>query len=402
MEIPIQEELLPNDSSKQGTFPIQNRNRIVFVSLIIFLLVSTLLFFYFIFKSHEKTSRITSEKKEIPLIDYKNAVFSSDEKTFFLTDLKSKKTTTIDMHTNMPFEVAYGQLVQYNNVLSPDKKSALFLKDHNIWKMDFQTKKATQLTTIGRAAEGAIWSIDAEFPIWSPNGHLIYYSVNADPPNNVNTYPGMQTPSDIKEGTWLMNADGKQQKFLPLVINPRGWMPDNKTILFADQPYETSDTKSYDSNTGKLAIFVKNLRISSILWDTNGTKGVYTKSDLSVSYLIDNKKTILETLPHYETPSSQNILHTFLLSPDGKYILITKEASINVDVFLFNTLTKEKIQLPITFDSNTKPFWSKDSTQLIYAKKTRDNSDLFIYDTNSHQQRQITDTASFTPSSIDY
>ncbi|HSW97723.1 MAG TPA: hypothetical protein VLF89_07910, partial [Candidatus Saccharimonadales bacterium] len=296
------------------------RKWIIIITGVLFLLISIPLgVLYTTLKSPKKTQPKILVKQAMP-INYENIVISSDENSVFVTDLHSKQTTVINMHLYTPFEGTYGQVTQYNTVLSPDKKSALFLKDHNIWKMNLITENATKLTTMGRAAEGSTWSIDAEFPTWSPDGSLIYYSVNADPPDNINSYPGMQTPADIKEGTWVMSADGKQQKYLPLVINPRGWMPDNKTIIFADQPYETSDTKSYNIATGKVNTFVKGLRIVNIMWDKHGEKGVYTASNLSASFLIDKNGNILATLPHDET-SSQKTLHTFLLSPDGKYIL---------------------------------------------------------------------------------
>ncbi|HSW88311.1 MAG TPA: hypothetical protein VLG12_04060 [Candidatus Saccharimonadales bacterium] len=401
METPLQDETIPQENLKQDNTLISKKRHIYTIVIIIFLLISIPIFLRTFFQSKGKHILTIPFKTATP-IDYNNIVFSSDANSFFLTDLLSEKTTSVDMHLSAPFKIPYGQLTQYNNILSPNRKSALFLKDHNIWKIDFPTKKLTQLTTIGRAGEGTLWSIDAEFPTWSPNGKLIYYSVNADPPDNVDTYPGMQTPPDIQEGTWVMNADGKQQKYLPLVINPRGWMPDNKTIIFADQPYETSDTKSYNIATGKVNTFVKGLRIANIMWDKHGEKGLYTASNLSASFLIDKNGNILATLPHDET-SSQKTLHTFLLSPDGKYILITKDAANDtLDVFLWNTQTKEKMQLPITFSSNTKPFWDQDSSKLIYAKLIENESRLFVYDLFSQQETQIITFSNNNPSYIDY
>jgi hypothetical protein len=66
-----------------------------------------------------------------------------------------------------------------NDVLSPDKKSAAFIRDFNLWVRDVATGKETQLTTdgvkdFGYATDNAGWaSSDRPIVLWSPDSKKI-------------------------------------------------------------------------------------------------------------------------------------------------------------------------------------------------------------------------------------
>ena len=66
-----------------------------------------------------------------------------------------------------------------NEVLSPDKKRAAYIKDHNLWVRDVKTGAETQLTTdgikdFGYATDNAGWkSSDRAILAWSPDSRKI-------------------------------------------------------------------------------------------------------------------------------------------------------------------------------------------------------------------------------------
>jgi len=68
---------------------------------------------------------------------------------------------------------------QRNEILSPDKKKAAFIRDYNLWVRDVETKKETQLTTdgikdYGYATDNAGWrSSDRPVLLWSPDSKKI-------------------------------------------------------------------------------------------------------------------------------------------------------------------------------------------------------------------------------------
>jgi dipeptidyl aminopeptidase/acylaminoacyl peptidase len=66
-----------------------------------------------------------------------------------------------------------------NDVVSPDKKKAAFLRDNNVWVRDVSTRKETQLTTdgvkdFGYATDNAGWTrSDRPILVWSPDSTKI-------------------------------------------------------------------------------------------------------------------------------------------------------------------------------------------------------------------------------------
>lgn len=66
-----------------------------------------------------------------------------------------------------------------NEILSPDKKRAAFIKDYNLWVRDIQTNEQTQLTTDGAkdngyATDNAGWAqTDMPILVWSPDSKKI-------------------------------------------------------------------------------------------------------------------------------------------------------------------------------------------------------------------------------------
>jgi len=76
-------------------------------------------------------------------------------------------------------KAAKGAAERLEEELSPDGKSAAFIRDYNLWLRDVATNKETQLTTdglkdFGYATDNAGW-IHSDRPIllWSPNGRKI-------------------------------------------------------------------------------------------------------------------------------------------------------------------------------------------------------------------------------------
>src|SRR5438105_12278596 len=80
-----------------------------------------------------------------------------------------------------------------NDILSPDKKRAAFIKDFNLWVRDVASGKETQLTTdgvkdFGYATDNAGWThSDRAILIWSPDSRKIA-TFQQDERNVSNTY----------------------------------------------------------------------------------------------------------------------------------------------------------------------------------------------------------------------
>ncbi|MDB5020225.1 MAG: ptpA 3 [Pedobacter sp.] len=95
-------------------------------------------------------------------------------------DLKSQQLTKDTGNTDFDNSAVKPVLKRGNlEVLSPDGKSAAFIRDYNLWVRDLESKKETQLTTdgikdFGYATDNAGWK-HSEGPIlrWSPDSKKI-------------------------------------------------------------------------------------------------------------------------------------------------------------------------------------------------------------------------------------
>ncbi|TKC12577.1 S9 family peptidase [Pedobacter polaris] len=96
----------------------------------------------------------------------------SGTQTFLVDPVKKTKTLTTDYTTSTQPQ---GRRPTGREVLSPDSKKAVFIKDWNFWVRDIATKKETQLTTdgvkdYGYATDNAGWTMsDGPIVRWSPD-----------------------------------------------------------------------------------------------------------------------------------------------------------------------------------------------------------------------------------------
>lgn len=93
--------------------------------------------------------------------------------TYLVDPAKKTKTLTTEYKETAP--TGGRRLGNRNEVLSPDGKKAVFIKDWNLWVRDLESKKETQLTTDGvkdngYATDNAGWKMsDGPIVRWSPD-----------------------------------------------------------------------------------------------------------------------------------------------------------------------------------------------------------------------------------------
>ncbi|MBO9672591.1 MAG: DPP IV N-terminal domain-containing protein [Sphingobacteriaceae bacterium] len=105
-----------------------------------------------------------------------NTKTNGTEQTFLVDPAKKTKTPTTDFKTGtMPSR----RMGDRNEVLSPDGKKAIFIKDYNLFVRDVASNRLTQLTTdgikdYGYATDNAGWRhSDAPILRWSPDSKKI-------------------------------------------------------------------------------------------------------------------------------------------------------------------------------------------------------------------------------------
>ena len=169
-------------------------------------------------------------------------------------------------------------------------------------------------------------------PLWAPDGRKLAYIVY-----DTNNYPHIGI-YDVETGTGEpLTDDVNKSEYSP------SWASDGTIIAFR-------------SNTGGLwDAWIKDLETGSLIQVTNG---------LSLS---DMK-----------------------LSPDGKKLAYFKSQELSV-LDLSNNTTE---QVDIKTDGHSFD-WSPDSRKLAFISRRTGNSNLFVLDTNTHDQLQITDSTEY-------
>ncbi|WP_293307561.1 DPP IV N-terminal domain-containing protein, partial [Pedobacter sp. UBA5917] len=98
------------------------------------------------------------------------------EQTFLVDPVKKTKTPTTDYKSS---ETSPRRMGGRNEVLSPDGKKAILIKDYNLFVKDIASGQLTQLTTdgikdYGYATDNAGWKhSDAPILRWSPDSKKI-------------------------------------------------------------------------------------------------------------------------------------------------------------------------------------------------------------------------------------
>jgi len=99
--------------------------------------------------------------------------------TYLVDPLKKTKTVTTAYNAETAPALGGRRLGNRNEVVSPDGKKAVFIKDWNLWVRDVENKKETQLTTdgikdYGYATDNAGWTMsDGPIVRWSPDSKKV-------------------------------------------------------------------------------------------------------------------------------------------------------------------------------------------------------------------------------------
>lgn len=431
----------PQDLPIQTTEHRQKGYIPVIIGIIILILVLTSVAYFIGLKTNKPTSQGSLDSSTIPQTqkqtsvnnsDFSDDILSTKGNKIYLTSIVTKETQPFNLEGTI--DIA-GYQYSYNNVFSPDKKWLLYIKDHNIWKVGRDLLNPKQLTTQGQNKTSEFWGVEAGAPKWSPDGKYIYYTVSIAVPGTDAVFPGMKSPTGIKEGVWLMDVDGNNQKQLSQVKSPINWMPNSKEIIFTDGISDTSNTKAFDVATGSIRNLISGKSIRDISWSLNGNTAVYSAGGSGDSYLINNGFETIASLQRQRGTIPADLLNTdytlefwesHLMSPDGRYALITVltrpytrgNASTSsygydhkVEVYLWDTQSKEQTKLPIYFSLHTKPFWSTDGKELIYVRQSPlpgstsvsgERGDIFVYDLNTKLEARVTNSQDFDPFNIEY
>ena len=226
---------------------------------------------------------------------------------------------------------------------SPDgKKIALvgYMDNTNTtWSIHTYDVAAEALKRITN--NNGVWDTD---PSWSPNGSMIAFTK-------------IYQSQNMKNETWVMNADGSNQRYIGVPGFQPKWSPDGTKLIYAA------------NSSGNWEIYSCNIDGSGIQRLTNNTSDEFGPS----------------------------------WSPDGKKILFTSSRDGNSEIYVMNSDGSQQQRLTNNAADDGSPKWSPDGTQIVFSSdrgRAQYKCNLYVMDADGSNLKQLTNLASSQASAI--
>src|SRR5436305_5736007 len=260
---------------------------------------------------------------------------------------------------------------------SPDSKTVAFVTNiagrNNIWVVPSGGGWPSQLTISDQR------QID---PVWSPNGKWIAFSSDHDGDEQwdlllVSPLTGemvnlTNTPDVAEEGA--------------------AWSPDSRYIAYMSKPRKSStfEIEVMDVLTKRFRPLTKDtskeLGNFNPLWSRDGKWIAYTQihatgkdSNIFVADAMSGKATLFT--PH----SDEHTYQATAFSPDGKYLLITSNATGYENAGLLEIASKKIEWLTNQKWEIASGSFSPDGRQVTWTANVDGNTDVFVYDIGTKQ-----------------
>ncbi len=204
------------------------------------------------------------------------------------------------------------------------------IDESEIWLMDEQTKKYTQLTQRGAKQ---LW------PMWSPDGKTLYYVSDRNGEQNI----------------WMHPVNGTAKQITSFK---------NGRVLFPSI-----------SKDGKTIVFERDFAVWKMDLGSNDAKPV----NISLKGVAASNATELLRL--------QNGFSELAVSPDGKKVAFIAQGE------LFVAGTKDggdATRVTTTVGMESSPVWTKNSNSVIYTSDRNDKENIYQYDFITGKETQLT------------
>jgi dipeptidyl aminopeptidase/acylaminoacyl peptidase len=265
---------------------------------------------------------------------------------------------------------------------------------------------------------------------WSADGKQIAFVTNISGRNNIwlvsaeGGWPSQLTISDQRQidpawspdGKWIAfdsDHDGDEQWDLFLVSPKSGevvnltntpdmaeeghaWSPDSRYLAYMSKPRSSSTfeinimdvlTKRYRALTQNTP---KELGNTGPIWSGDGKWIAYTQqhatgkdSNIFLADVTTGKATLLT--PH----TGEHVYQATAFSPNGKYLLLTSNATGYDNVGLFDIATKRIEWLTDEKWEVGSGTFSPDSQRLTWTENIDGNTEIFVYDLGSKQKTTL-------------
>ena len=207
-------------------------------------------------------------------------------------------------------------------------------------------------------------------PSWAPDGRKLAYILY-----DTNNYPRIGI-YDVETGTdEPLTDDANISEYSP------SWSSDGTIIAFRSNTGGLWDAWIKDLETGSLTQVTDGLSLSDGKLSPDGKKLAYFKSqELSVIYLTNNTTGRIDSMTDG---------HSLDWSPDSRKLAFISRRTGNSNLFVLDTNTHEQLQLTDSTEYMFGPVWSPDGNSLALGRSVNNGYSVWLMDARATESGRI-------------
>ena len=240
--------------------------------------------------------------------------------------------------------------------VSANGKKIVFRKDYQIYVYDVASGKTNK-----PAIDIFINNTTNKTTSYNVKGNITYFDVSPDEKKLAFVSRGRLFISDSK-GKFTKEIQTNDNE----AIKEVKWLSDNKTLAYSKsyKGYYNWFTVSADGSEKEKQLSKDAMNNRQLTFNSDRSKAVYLKGRNEIC-LLDMKTLKSTTIVNDELWGFYNANPYF--SPDDKYIVYNAYRDFETDIFVYNTDTKQIINVTNTKVSESDPYWSPDGKYLYFS-----------------------------------
>ena len=251
-----------------------------------------------------------------------------------------------------------------------DEDQAAFTADGRIRFIRFVTGTRAESWVMSADGTGARRANEAIKSLrtgsWSPDEKRVVFTKDAESPRNV----------------YLANADGTEERRLPLDYPPNDWSPDGTKLLFTKTSANNTDIYVYEIATGRSTNITDHASFDADpLFSPDGTSVVFTsdRDGNKECYIIEIASGRVQRLTDHPAVDAFPVI-----SPDGTQVAFSSNRdNENSDIYI-KDIASDRPPVKLTGlpsnEEQRRGCWSPDGTKLVITSDRDGKNSVYVID----------------------